>query len=409
MHIYPTDFLTALATLEATRQKLIASASDTNEQTYEADLRSAASAGGEDATASKDAFEQELGDFYTKNITVMLLGGAITSKTLQQAPASEVERMQELNSSVSEWIGCVNGDTGQCMSSPTLPAVQPIPPISGGTGIPALVSKVSGLVEQTTFTSQPTRLFVLASSVCAASAPGPYYFLAPSTGGLPIAYVGDLYFEPATSTDPFSAYMIKTYGISYLLSNPTQFYQCPDVGADYGRVEAMVDLAAYAAAHPEIAPNVRGPLMSQAPLTESDTAAYLGAALTQEKTSPDADLGDIVRLALTFNDRAATLDGIIGDIARVNDNHVRASEQGIPFDLTARDLFLTHTALPTLYLADNPSSGETPVSLISSPVQNSLEIYLHVMKPYSTLMQTEPQSSLLHDIEATMSFETGHY
>ena len=411
--LYPTRFLETLGPLERARQNFITSGSSGDEHAYESALASSAQAGAHDAAAFQRALPEALSRTYGSQTFIFPgFGGGATSKSVYSAPGEEVERMQELSSAVSGWARCAGGNTASCpLTGISLPTIAKPAAAIPQVPVPEMVREVASTVEQTLpYIQQPSRIFVLSTSACMSALPPPYYFLASlsDTPGIsaPFIFIGDLYFQQISlvNQDVFYTYFAKQYQAAYSFGDPNMFYHCSATGADFGRIRALANAAAFAQAHPEIAPEERMPLVSQGPLSESDVAAYLRSALAHEAQTPDTNLHDLVRLALLYNDRTSGLESEISEIVTINGAHVADARRGVPFDVSAADLFLTHNAMETLFLADNPSTGSTTVSQYTF-VSNNLKLLYSSWLPYSKLVSTVPLDKLRHDIRAMVDFE----
>ena len=182
------------------------------------------------------------------------------------------------------------------------------------------------------------------------------------------------------------------------------FYMCPTVGSDVGRIRALEKIDAFAVSHPTIAATEQGLLRSSADLREDYALSYLRAALA-ETGSGGQERSDLVELALMYEDRSVGLDEIILSIASVNAHHANIVERGVPFVLSARTLFLTHSAYPTLFLAQNPSAGGATVS-VQSPSAAARDLVLRNYRAYSSLRATMSQDDLIREIRAFVKSES---
>jgi hypothetical protein len=107
-----------------------------------------------------------------------------------------------------------------------------------------------------------------------------------------------------------------------------------------------------------------------------------------------------------YRDRSAGLETVVSQIAFINGHHAALDAKDISFDVSTRQLYLTGSAMLTLFLSHNPSAGSSTISLRTRTPGN-LSILLGNYKAYSTLRVTVPQEKLIHDMKATSNFE-GH-
>src|SRR3989344_293449 len=200
-------------------------------------------------------------------------------------------------------------------------------------------------------------MVILDKSACLAGLPGPYYFrlrTAEETTDaiLGFGYLGDIIFYPTGAGGDTLRYSNEKLGISFSPLKPNIFYLCPDTGSDTGRLFAIMAARDFANKNPFLAKKARDRLLKNPRiLYEGDAIGYLEAAVEESATGKNEDsatknaLTDIV---LMFNEKSAGLEFLIDDIARVNTNDLRLKKSGVPFDVSASNLFLTHSAFPSL-------------------------------------------------------------
>ena len=115
----------------------------------------------------------------------------------------------------------------------------------------------------------------------------------------------------------------------------------------------------------------------------------------------EKELGAVLNM---WRERNGGLDVLVSLIVSVNNQDMKLSARGVPFDLSARTLFLTHSAFPSLFLALSPRTGVSPITLRETTSTDASSIRADVI-PYTELVRTVPREKIVHDFEAFLSFE----
>ena len=404
--LYPLTFLATLPELERARRQFIESPSEANLRLYEKRQRASLSAEIRDIRAFDDSSRAKL----TNSFSMPGLGGIITSESLFAGVANVQQRIREVQALLAERNRCFAGAFERCapadIAIPTLPDSLPSSAMSESAR--SLAGEIKSLYQKMLEAPMP-RTVVLSSSSCLAALPGPYAFVErPGIPNAMPAFINEMFFLPidAVAREPLSyfSYLGSTYRLKLMRINPMMFYMCPTVGSDVGRIHALKKIDAFAASHPTIAAAERTLLHSSADLREDYAVAYLRAALAETAGSAEQAHSDIVELALMYRYRSAGLDDIILSIASVNAYHATIVQSGVPFDVSARTLFLSHSAYPALFLA-HPSVGSTTVS-IQSPTAASRDALLRNYRLYSSLRNTMSQDDFIREIRAFVKSET---
>lgn len=412
--LYPIDFLYSLVALEKSRQLFIKEGSDTNEEQYQRQLKAAATAGLSDIEAFSAGLYAAL---HQKNsmgsFNIPGLGGPISSGSMLGAAQSEAARMHEVSDAIDTQLQCTHGAVTYCHTNAlALPRVAMVQPEKAPS--PAqnqTMQEIRGIAQEIFFEpEEPTRIVALSSSNCFSTLPAPYYFLAnPRNNGTAptFFFIGDMFLQPITEQakkQDFTSYFAKTYDVSYMFSNQSMFYICPEVGGDFARVQALGAIAAFAQSHPELEPALRASLVSGAPLMESSAVTYLRAILSREEATPDNNLDGVIILALEYNNRTAGLDKVVSKIATVNDNHIADVARGVPFDISAPDMYFTHSAMQSLYLANNPSAGLSNASSRSNDIGNT-KLFFKNFKTYTDIRSSSSVETITQAVRAMYTFE----
>lgn len=409
--LYPLAFLSRLATLEEYRQAFLASGSDVNEEKYEAALDDAIQAGTGDSESFQRAYDAATAGSAGGDISTF--GGTITVDSASSSIEAIRSRFDELQILYDKQTACLRGVISECDARELQIAVPAtIPPIGNGT-----TDNAAAIVRSVTLAAfSPSYAFghdevVLASSTCAGMLPPPYYVLAASsenaTDVSPIRFLNDLFFTPTAQVNgPVPAYMREVHGISLAISNPMEFYQCPQLGSDLGEIRAITATADFAQAHPSIAVAQRDRFLAQSGvLREDDALQYLQAALAQtENQDPSGAYADMIPILLMFDERSAGLDTLVGMIASIDDTDAHMKMNGVPFDVTSSTLFLTHSAFPSLFLSQNPAAGDSPVVLTESNT-NNFEKLLSNYVTYFSIRASVPEQTIVQNMRAFYAFE----
>ena len=407
--LYPLRFLATLPALERARQEFIASGSDADLRRYEERQRASIAAQGADI----GAFDSALRQFITTSISIVGFGGNITSEAIFSGISNIRGRVRGMEMQRAERSRCFAGEFKDCdpkdVVVPTLPESLPASALSpSARAQAATIKSLYGAVLKT----ETSRTVVLSSSVCLAALPGPYAFWEPSgiLHALP-GFINDLYFQPInTRSKKFSeylSYLADTFQMTLLQMNPMRFYMCPTTGNDVGRIRALQRIDSFAAAHPAIAPRERAILRAAPEIREDYALGYLRAALAEtgaESETQDRDA--LIELSLMYRERSAGIEDIVSTIASVNAYHTTLSARGLPVNVSAEQLFLSHNAYPTLFLSQGQSMGTSTVVLQSTTTVNRDLIRKHYVS-YSSLKDSLSWSDFIREIQSFIKSEGG--
>ena len=407
--LYPITFLATLPALERARQQFIASGSDADLRRYEKRQRASIEAQSRDIRA----FDDSLRKIITEQFSIITFGGIITSGAFRPGAANVEQRIREVRAQLTQRSRCFAGAYKLCdptdIAIPTLPDSLSSSALSQNAMAQAL--DIKSLIETASGVPTP-QMLVLSSSVCLAALPGPYAFMDTAKNArATLGFINDLFFQPITGhteKNPYLAYLADEYGMTLLKETPTAFYMCPTVGDDIGRIRVLEHIDAFATAHPGVAARERAVLRSSPYLREDYAIGYLRAALAETGTGSETQGRDeLVELALMYLDRAAGLEDIISLIAFVNSYHVTITERGAPFNMLPQQMFLSHSAFPTLFLAHNRSAGTSTVA-IQSPSATTREILLARYVSYSSLKDSRARDEFIRELRAYSESEGGY-
>lgn len=400
--LYPLDFLKQLASLERARQRFVASGSDTDERVYELSMETTIAAGRTDAERLLHGLKDVAGD---PPFRFMTLGGMITKEAILSSAEIVVSRFSEIETASRARIRCLGGSILSCDKRDVMLSI-PEPEKSIGEA-PYIALRTGAALDLAKDNVRP----VLSKSVCLAEEPGPYVFEYGDLRGvsrMPLRYASEGYFMPTKDTIwPLLAHVRDGFNIDYMPMNPIGFYQCPDVLMDIGSVYGVLGAVRFAQSY-TYASHERTRLLSSTTYRDSDAIAYLGAAAREISSNglaeSDATLRDLETVLNMWQERNGGLDVLVSLIASVNNYDIKLSARGVPFDLRARTLFLSHSAFPSLFLAMSPSAGVSSVTLRETTSTDLTSIHANIIS-YTELVRTVPREKIMHDLDALRSFE----
>lgn len=397
--LYPIDFLRALAALTRDRQAFISSGSEQDDTIYERALETAVRAGIADAARFEDALSTTIG---TSSVRFPTLGGTLTSDSLTRSADIVATRFAVLGTRIDAHERCLDGELSSCgmgrlafQLPPAASSTAPLPPP------PHLEQFLPGSYQTV----------ALETSSCLAVEPSPYLFAYGDLKGtrLPVEYASQLYFTPVSGTNGTTTqYLRNTLGIEYSLLNPLEFYVCPDVLRDIGSVEAVLATVRFAKQYPAYAKTERSALLRGPVYREASAISYVRSAATDitaahlAEESPDVSaFEDLLGL---WNERSAGLDLEVGVIAAVDARDAMLHASSTPIDVDARTMFLTHSAFPSLFLAENRSVSTFGIPLRDTNPSDLVQLRTHLIS-YSALLHKLTWSQLQHDLNAFLTFE----
>lgn len=400
--LYPTAFLRALAETEARRQSFLASGSSQDEHAYASALENAL----REERLAQGRFSAVFDDFASvEPFKFPGAGGTISTESARTALYAIAQGIDQNEERFSLQNACLRGEVSACaptdLAAPAVPVIRQASPPP-----PPQVSDIQRLFAQAYGRSgrHIHAITALDDSQCLSALPPPYYVIPAlrSKAGkrtFAISYRGDLYLRPTQGTGPVNVYQARTLDISYSPVNPLIFYLCPQVGKDIGTLYAVEDIADFAKSHPSLAPAERSRLFARADVVyEHDAAAYLAAAMRSIQTSPTpftpAAQAKLEELVLEYQYQTAGLGVLVDDIAQVDAGDSRLRGRGVPFDLSAKTLFLTHSAFPSLL----PSPAPYAIAL---PDPAGTAAFFASVRPYRQI----PREELLLDLKGYLRME----
>lgn len=406
--LYPVDFLRSLAALETTRQKFISSHSSRDAELYDEAMRRTIAAGSRDAALFYRALSEALGS--KKSFRIPGLGGSITRDRLFSAASQLRTRILKQEDLFKKRQECLGGRINTCSLSNTGLRYNGLATSTTQADISDL-QDIQTLWAEAGLTPGPGTTVLLTESACTAMHPPYIYFLFnPGAGRTPLRYVGDIFFNITDgSKGPTLSYLKEKYDIDYSFQNQVQSYICPDVGTDLGMARATAATAQFAARFPALSPEKAAPLLGAPVVQESDAASYM-LSVGQElmaQAYPSRDATEAFkRLLLLWREKSAGLDDLVRSVALVAHTDAELHAKGVPIDVDAQTMFITHSAFPSLFLTQNPYAGPG-VSPIRDKNAEDFQAYLSSVASYNTLRSTVPRGKIIHDLQAFSRFENG--
>ncbi len=416
--LYPIRFLSSLAHLEESRLRFIKSGSDTDFARYQRSLETTLNAAAKDI----NTFEVIMDEVTERNARPIVgFGGTMATTSIHQEIASIRTSISKNRARFVERRVCiVESRFPSCdpASELYIPVPNPLPTTPNGVSeqrvLPALTKEIESLFSEANGRPKyaDDTFVTLDSSVCLAATPGPHDFLIwrRSPDGrttFDIKYRGDLflYETRAGQTENMTTYAFAQ-GISFFHLNPTMYYMCPEIQADRGTAYAITETARFAKAHPHIAPQEQERIVRDLfHLEEADAINYLRAAVLGASADTSTEERRVLaHLALLFNERSAGLEYLVSDMVDIHRTDLRLRAKGAPIDLQSDTLFLTHTAFPSLFLAHQPTEGDTGTRLRTQQYDDQRRLFSRI-KRYSDLRLSVPHEKIVADIHAFLKME----
>ncbi|MFZ2886840.1 MAG: hypothetical protein WA021_03405 [Minisyncoccia bacterium] len=404
--LYPLQFLKELATLEHYRHAFIASGSDVDSDAYLRQMSKTIDQYAVDLSRFVNYFEQFIGK---KSVRIVGLNGVTTPERMLTLLSELQEGGRRAQLELDAQKRCLLGRIAYCKSTLELPRfdVEPAPT----TPLPPMVSIIehfrAGL--QGIDATAPHAYVALRSNTCVA-VDTPPVFVRVETGTsdpkLPrVRYMEDIFFfRTEGSRGPVLEYLYDTFGIEYSYIAPYNFYVCPESAHVVGDALAVVRIADFARAHPDIAEEEGKKLTDAEALFEEDARSYIHAAIETTRTRPHEERTEVLELARMMRNGSAGLEITVRSIADVLSAHIRKKETGVPFDLSPKHLFITHSAFPSLFLSRNEMFGTT-TSLHISEHAADMEKFMTSVRRYSNLRFEIPDAELQRDVYEFLKFE----
>jgi hypothetical protein len=411
LSLYPISFLDALSGLEENREALLAHPSEENAQIYEAALSPTANAKAHDLEEFQKAFSQAVPDpKFTIDTYSGLLTGQNQLATISMLEADAAKTAEQ----ITIRNDCLDGLYFECSDTLKLPALT-LPPQTPTSTPLALQEEVIGIWKDAERMSgiRTRETVQLAQSACLSALQAPYDVRVidqdTDTGTiLELTYADNIYFTPTNIPNaPFLAYLRTQLGMDYTPDNTFKYYTCPQIGIDVGSVVALEAIAAFAQAHPDIAPAERTRLLNgSGSVSEYAALSYLNDALEQMENETDQkDLHALEEVALMEKGRSGGLDELLKDIVQVAAQDTDPKLQA-DMDTSARTIFATHSAFPSLYRIGASDPDVLSSLYIQTPAAK--EALLAQLVPYSTLRFQVPRSDILDDLRKFLILE-GRY
>ena len=367
-HLYPLNYLSALAEAESARIQFIYSGDTDSYRIYDRSLTRAFVQGESDARVFAATFSAVAG---TSSTQIAYQGGLLSVQGLR---ASAMDIPAHIRATAKEYDRlrtCIAGFAGSCHVDNLLippPEVAELATVS--TEEIALASEVQSM-RQAAFGVErlnDSRLVALAGSACIRNPP---YIFDMGLAPFQPQYTADILFSPVKDTDgPTVSYLRNKEGINYLPLSSTVFYQCPAVARDLSAAIATLTAG-----------------------TSTQGVWYEAAARAHVRTELSNGIrdGSILQAALIFAHKRAGIDSLVEQIDKVAATDIALVRDGVPFDLSVRTLFLTHSAFPSLF------SGFVKLPVTTDAPHQSI--------PYSSLRAIVPRDVLVGDMRRFIEFE----
>lgn len=407
--LYPIEFLLSLADLEEARRTFIDSGASMDRMRYDVRLADAILIGSH-AVDGFDHVFQEIASAHPARFPTH--NGSITTESMLATLAYIKEGFENTAEAAKKRGRCLDGHIASCdvaLLQTPVPDL-PIIPEPSEEMLQNVAAVRSLLAESTNTPDYNTRTAAaLASSACVGAASTPPYFFLPAIPGQPVRmqYLNDLFFTTTAGLSaPTIDFLRDSLGITYSRINPAVFYICPDAGRDAAAIRAITATATFALKHPDIAAHVQFPPSGAISLREDAAIRYLRAALEESAAEPASTeaFEELIAVALMFTDRGADLDAVVREIADVGSADLRLKESGVPFDLSAATLFLTHSAFPTLFQSYNPSFGSRTHALRRAHVADAVAV-ASMYRPYTALRRAVSREKFVRDLSTFFTFE----
>lgn len=403
--LFPTHFLYSLASLEDARQRFVASGSLISAVRYNIVLRATLWYGLHDAAA----FERALAAVNSGQPPLRWVSAAGVTSDLRivSAAGATLQHMQEVSVLYKKQRGCILHSMLPCLLGQE-DVLSNNSPQWNPDKIPSMISRTKAVLGGAD--GQAQQVVVLNSSVCAPALGAPYYFIEKpltfgpndDTPGIQPKLLNDIFFTSLGSTTGATAmYLRDTMGVSYSVVNPMVFYVCPGVLSDMGAIRAVMFAAQTAHNYPDIAARERAAMLATPGIvTETAARAYSKAALVAAPTNPA-----VITAARMFEEGSAGLEDLLKYMTHVFVVDIERHDNGVSFDLSARTLFLTHSAFASLFL----TSGSYDTDSRTDPFvldREARDAFKNKFLRYSDLQYVVSEEKLLHDIRALADFHT---
>lgn len=410
--LYPLSFLAALVDLEKARLRFITSGAQVDALVYRVALRHAVGAGQSDSKKFQVAMWRLFKD---KHFIMYGLGGPISSEDLTRMSWNITLAMDATSNRIREREQCVKGDISACDARDLSIALPAIPTTSTRQPptLPAQVEENRHLMARTTERPDDVKRPVVAlhTSRCLGSLEAPYYVTARDRTGTgdSFFFLGELFFaKTAWSANALHRYLGETMGISYMPLNQFTFYMCPDTQDDSGRARAILAAAEHARSHPSSLHGRDALLGTSNVITEDAAIRYIHAlvddTLSKSDVATEENTRAVEELALMFQYKNAGINILVDEIVHTNATHAHYAQSGVPFDESARVMFMTHSGFLSLFLAHNILEPYTYNAFRSSGKSDMAALY-RAITPYSSLTRCVSKERIVQDVRSFLLFE----
>ena len=410
--LYPVDFLYALSSLESARKQFIASGSEPDLRLYMDSFDPVFTSGIQDAKKLLDAFVYETSSG-TLPQTVNFAGTLSATSTIASL-ASIPDALARIKKQTEKRSLCLSGITLLCPQL-SLSAIEVESTQSLEESAPnirhTVETQIASIFRSVTRMSvydasyAPVRL---ERSVCLASFPPPYNFETSIRLHINfdlLHYLDDMYFIPtAGDSGPVPEFLRDGYGLDYLKMNPMAFYLCPHLIEDVSIAQATLQTVALANNYSDIPNAYRDVLLSGVP-DSKNASAYIREAADriQRESLPAGYVREVLSVSLMFTQKSAALDAVVAHIVDISTHDLTMVQKGIPLDLSAKNLFYTHTAAPSLFLFHQIGA----LSPLTSNATNGSRNLNKKIESYSNLREDISHNELVRQIRIMKHIEQG--
>lgn len=383
--LYPIEFLRTLEKLEIARRTFIRSRSDQTGAVYfdllTRTLRQAIQA----QERFAKAFEAAAGP-YKKAVPGGFLTKQKTISTLREIGTF----YQDLVHETADMKECLYGKASACAPLPSPIPVEKFLQQKDEVSMRRVVSlftKAYATLEQ----GAPLTVVALRESACVDGDNTSKYVLAIPRGQGDLTtywYVGDFFFQPLTaSSTGRTLSWFKESGVSYLMTNPLTFYNCPQVGADIARVKSIIQMEEYLSSSKRTG--------DYSVLYEHEVLDTLSAELVEAiRTQRIEQINTIRALTETYQSYTTGFEDVIYDVVAGLNAILSMHTQGIEVDTDEEFLFETHSGYYSLLLTYTLTTKNKSLPLEEDPS----DVYRNNFVTFSSLTNRVPIEKLMQDI-----------
>lgn len=398
--LYPIEFLKDLAQAENARRTFVSDGSENSLLIYEQSLMEALIAGSKDLDQFTTAYQREVG---TETFRIPSFGGTLTSSSILLSLSSLKTSFHNMRTEAEHRSQCIRGRITEC---PTLTYLAL--PARTQTSFDSITSptQTSLILRAAAATSTYDIEYTpvnLAQSTCLASLRPPYTLEVSTNTSYNFDlfhYLDNLFFISVGRLDStVPRYLSSDAGFKYFQVNPFSFYLCSGVLEDISRFKATLETVRIARTYPDIPNSKRAALLSGPP---SDRAAIAYLLEAQQSREEDSSYEQAISSAtLMFSQKSAGLDALIGQMNYIYEHDLAIARAGAPFDFSARELFRTHAALQSLFLAAQLGAAPVYEPSTLADLQSREETYV----PLSNILKTETVGTIIAELQRLAEFE----